>query len=266
MGNELSAPTEEGPHVEHQQRLFNEYKMMTMADLERARLDNERWDSVKDTILDLPIEEQAKYCDYVTAGICSMSEEIINSSAASLLKQMNWILENKRRMGVCAVANTAKVIISVQDDQLAIDLKSLFALVLTLQRELKETPNLREEIDAMDMNDPDNASQQMGRLMAGMMRDITRRMDDGQDPADMGRDLLTQLGGRQLADEITAKIQIAQFMQERLNQGMKLGEVIRLTRDQYDIPPGLAVEVKIKVNFDELDQDDGDDEQSSGSE
>jgi len=236
MGNQSSVPAEEGLHVEHQQRLFAEYQQMTIDDIEIAKRDCGRWDSVKDTILDLPIEQQAEYCDYVTRKICEMDSEIVVSSGNSLAVQLKWILDNRRPLEVCALANCAKVLISQPDGELKTLLKLQFARVMEIQRELRLVPDLKTSIDSLPEFDP-NTNPPFQRLL-GMLKNVNA-------PPNV---ITIQKIPTQ---EATLQSQITECMQKELDAGKSLADAIELTHELYDIPPGTEIDVKIKVKFDD---------------
>lgn len=256
MGNEVSQPKEEGVHVEYQQRFFEEYQRQTLADLEIAVRDTARWDSAEGIILDMPIDEQAQYCDYVTTKICELDSEIVKSSGKSLLFQMKWLIEHKKKMGVCAVANFAKTIISQTDADLKKELSELFDELLVLQRKIRDEPDIRQQVDNLDPSRPENFGNQLNKIMTGMMKDLNQQMEQGRGAEEISRDFLTRLGGEAIADEVILKVRITEFLQRKLNEGSSLEAAIRATKAEMHIPPGTEVEVKIKVRFDDDDEDD----------
>lgn len=261
MGNEISAPKEEGPHVEFQERYFEEYRNLTNANPEIAKQDLVKWASVIDTILDLPIEEQSKYSDYVTNKICEMNQEIISSSAQSLIITLKWMIEHRMKAEATSIANSAKTILSITDENLKEQALSVFNDYLQVQREIRDTPTIKQQFDSLNPEDG-NFDKNIAGMVSSMMKNITTQLDSGAPVEDIGRNFITEIAGPNLADELMIKIQIGLFVQEKINEGNTIRQSMRIAKEHFpNVPPDTSFEVKIKVNFDDFDR--SDDEQSS---
>jgi hypothetical protein len=235
MGNQVSEqPEEEGPHVEHQERIFKEYTEMLAANPELAQQEAERWDIVKDKILDLPIEQQAEYCDYVTGKICAMDDDIVKSSGEQMKKTFEYVIKNRKKMNTAAIANCAKTIISQKDETLKQELLVEYEKFLQVQRETSE----------------------MGSLATQMMGQIQKEIKSGNDPMDISRNLIGQMIGVGVADEIMKKLQATFFIQQKLDEGKTVKEALRLTRDKFDLPAGTKFDVKLTLTLEESEDDD----------
>lgn len=257
MGNQIGAPApvETGPHVVEQQRLFAEYKQLCLNNVQKAEDDAKRWDSVKDTILDLPIEEQSEYADYVTCGICGMNDEIVESSGASLMPMMNLTIENRHKMRVTAVANCAKTILAQKGD-LKDHLMEKYREMVEVQRNIKNNPNLREQFNDMPSTDNvDDFGKAMGAMVSTMMKNVNKELENNENPENIGRTILTQIAGEEAADDILQQMQAGTFLQGKVNEGMKLDDAIRATRDEFDLPGNTELEVKIKITLDQVPYD-----------
>lgn len=73
MGGDISKfvaaqEREKTPAQEAQNELFREYQRESTVETMRAEL--QKWDSADGVILQMPLEEQAEYADYVTRKMC----------------------------------------------------------------------------------------------------------------------------------------------------------------------------------------------------
>lgn len=94
---------------------FLEYQAMCLLDREFARTQVEAWEAVADTIVDMPIEEQAKYADYVTAKISKLPLEILLPFIRAQLNNDPDGTFHVTELGSCAVGNIAKMILMLPD-------------------------------------------------------------------------------------------------------------------------------------------------------
>lgn len=238
MGNLISEqPEEEGPHVEHQERFFKEYQELLLNNPSLAKEDSERWDNVKDTILDMSIDHKAEYCDYVTRKICEMDEIVLKSLGEQLKKNFEHMIRNRKKVNTSAIANCAKTIISQKDEILKAELLAEFEKFLEIQR---ETNQIRENI---------------GDMAKGMADQITKQFKEGADPMDVSRNLISQMMGPAVADQIFIKFQANMFIQQKINEGKTVKEAMKLTRDKFNLPAGTKFDVKLTLTVEDSEED-----------
>ncbi len=99
---------------------FNEYKQKCMNDISFVLSQYNLWNSVDATIATMPIEEQAKYADYVT---CKLVDEVPKESLLPYIREnLDSILlaGNFKENESCAIANTAKFILCLPENEKAI--------------------------------------------------------------------------------------------------------------------------------------------------
>lgn len=260
MGNQVTfiPPKEEGLHVEHQIRFLTEYQQTPFNDLKE---DLKRWESVEDTISNMRIEEQSEYADYVTRKICEMDPEIVTSSGESLAKQFAWTLENSFQMTACSIANAAKTILSQTNEELKTSLLNQFHEVLQLQRDLRNKPSISEQINNVDVNNPDAFGDTMKSITTNLMQKMHTHINDpNAQPEDMVRGIFKEIlrpDQQGQLDEIMLKVKIQQFLQEKINEGLKLEQAILLTSQNFKVPPGTQAKITMTINFDDyIDFDD----------
>lgn len=268
MGNEISqCPPEEGPHVELQQKYFEEYKKIVDDDPERAKKDAEFWESKKDTILDMPILEQAKYADYVTVKICEEDEEIVKSAGLSTLKNIDWYIESKKKFNTCAIANVAKIIIS-QEPELRKELEEKFEQLLEVQRALPKELSYAEEFKNISMNDAEDFNTQIGNLTKRMINDINEKAKNGdeipkQDPAAMLKFVMKQISPDadiDYIDLVFVKLDATKFLQSKIDEGCSVKDAVIATKEKYpNLPPDTQLGMKITMPLNAFDDDKKDD-------
>lgn len=112
-------PESKGPHVEHQNRFFREYQMKCMADEEFVRREVKNWQDVEWSIVDMKIEEQATYADYVTRKTVALGKEILIAMAEDAVTSVGYCIKKMKLTGACAIGNSAHIIVSLRqyDDQ-----------------------------------------------------------------------------------------------------------------------------------------------------
>lgn len=106
-------PVSNGPHVEHQNRFFQEYQMKCMQDMDFARRETKNWQDVQWSIVDMKIEDQAKYADYVTRKTAALGEEILVAMAEESIKSAEYCTKKMKLTGACVIGNEAHIIVSL---------------------------------------------------------------------------------------------------------------------------------------------------------
>lgn len=99
-----------GPHVEPSQKFFVEYQQRCFLDLNYMIEDLRRWESMGKNIVNIPLEEQKEYADYVTKKLCVCSDEIIASFAKDMIASTKLVIKARKWMNTCAVGNCAYII------------------------------------------------------------------------------------------------------------------------------------------------------------
>jgi len=91
---------------------FEEYQIWVLNNLEEASKQIKHWDSASPKeISKMPVEKQITFADYVTKNICSMTKDIILSSAIDLLRQIKL---NGHMMESCAYGSSVLTITTLE--------------------------------------------------------------------------------------------------------------------------------------------------------
>ena len=114
MGNEQFVVTSKTPtYVTEQNRLFREYQQKMVNNPKQAAEEKERWESVKHTITQMTLEQQAEYADYVTENISKMDMEIVIGSAREMVDSFQHAIGSLIVLNACAIGNAAKLILAL---------------------------------------------------------------------------------------------------------------------------------------------------------
>ena len=120
---------------DHQQIFFREYQENCAINPDAMRAELRRWEAIEPTILNLPLEQQAEYADYVTRKMCELDEEIVVAMARSIFHS----LVEQNEFTACSVGNVAYIIIMMERfpaHQILIqDLVNIFQVYLQSQRD-----------------------------------------------------------------------------------------------------------------------------------
>ena len=106
MGSSISTSNTPEDYQSLANKYFAQYQRSSFSKLKK---DNSRWNEGYDKILSLPLEDQAKYCDYVTDKICCHSDKVI-------LEAYNQVLNipNGTKVNVAAIGNCSRIILELK--------------------------------------------------------------------------------------------------------------------------------------------------------
>lgn len=119
------------------QQYFLQYQLQCAANPEGMRAELAHWEEGDATILDVGIEEQSAYADYVTRKICTeQPDEIIVTTSRQLLEPHAGV-----KLNSCAIGNMALLVKTIREmeghDELKGQLNQAFEAMLEDQREIR---------------------------------------------------------------------------------------------------------------------------------
>ena len=111
---------------------FNEYKANIIMHNKEFKLEHNRWLSADDTILDMTLEKQAEYADYVTKKMCGESIEIIEAFAKSAIDPLKIYIKTNMKVDSSVVGSVACMIIALPPGDTKTILHTLFDDYITV--------------------------------------------------------------------------------------------------------------------------------------
>jgi hypothetical protein len=111
---------------------FMEYKVMCLRDLNFAKEETKRWEDAYPAILDMEIEEQSQYADYVTKKIVELPDNILQPYLLDTIKQIG--IFDQRKLKASGIGNLALAILSISDEILQNDARITFEILINKQK------------------------------------------------------------------------------------------------------------------------------------
>lgn len=93
---------------------FKEYKQLCQQNPQYMMDELKSWSLVDNLILDMPLEEQARYADYVTVKVCLLGSNAAEQMAEASVDH-SCINGYSQAQKSCAVGNYAKLILEMKD-------------------------------------------------------------------------------------------------------------------------------------------------------
>lgn len=114
---------------ELQKKFFREYRDQCLSNPENIERDLNRWESVKDTILTMSLNEQSEYADYIVKKMCQQPEDLFNIYAKETFEEIKKI-ENLEEISSHVIGNMALIVKTLPEGEFQKEIKLKFDLYI----------------------------------------------------------------------------------------------------------------------------------------